>query len=508
MNQGKILIKKFFGEHSFVEANIKSFNYFIDQGLQDVIWETKDIIPPVLPPNIEDFKIKLGKISVKKPEIIEADGSKRNIYPAEARIRQLTYAAPIYLEVSSYINGVQRESFLAHVGNLPIMIKSKNCYLSNLSRKELLKLGEDPDDVGGYFIINGSEKVVVMIEDLAPNRFTVEKSSIGPSKYIGSIFSERGSLRIPHTLEKLRDGIFYLSFSRLKRVPLALVIKALGLINDKDIVDIVGFKEPSEIIVNLYDFIDIKTSDDALDALAKRIGFTQPTEQRIKRIGDIIDRFLLPHMGIKPEARPWKAVQLCKIWNKYLMVSNNITNVDDKDHYINKRLRLAGDLLEDLFRVNLRVLIGDLLYNFQRIVKRGKIPSIRVIIREKLLTQRLHTSMATGSWVGNRKGVSQRIEHLNYLQTLSQLQRVISPLSSTQENFEARSLHPTQLGRLCPTETPEGTPIGLRKNLALLATVSQKLDEATLIPILEKSGLKLAKEVLIEAETYDINKVN
>ncbi|RLJ09730.1 MAG: DNA-directed RNA polymerase subunit B'' [Candidatus Aenigmatarchaeota archaeon] len=497
-SQGKLLLKKYFDENSFVEASIKSFNHFLEKGLQEIINETSEITPPILPPNVEEFKIKLGNISVLKPEIIEADGSKRSIYPAEARIRQLTYAAPVHLEVSSYINGVQRESFLAHVGNLPIMVKSKNCYLAGLSRSELLKLGEDPDDVGGYFIINGSEKVVVMIEDLAPNRFTVEKAKLGPSAFIGTIFSERNALRIPHTLEKMRDGIFYLSFSRLKRIPLALVIKALGLIKDEDVVKFVGFQDPSEVIVNLYEFIDIKTQEAALDAIAKRIGFTQPKEQRIKRVEEILDRFLLPHIGTNPDVRIWKAVQLCKIWKKFLMVSNGITEQDDKDHYANKRLKLAGDLLEDLFRVNLRILIGDLLYNFQRIVKRGKIPSIRVIIREKLLTQRLHSSMATGAWVGDRKGVSQRIEHLNYLQTLSQLQRVVSPLSSSQENFEARSLHPTQLGRLCPTETPEGTNIGLRKNLALLARVTLQVDEAKILPVLEKAGLKLESFVKFE----------
>ena len=109
----------------------------------------------------------------------------------------------------------------------------------------------------------------------------------------------------------------------------------------------------------------------------------------------------------------------------------------------------------------MKVLIGDLLYNFQRIVKRGKVPSIKVIIREKLLTSRIYSSMATGNWVGGRKGISQRIERLNFLQAQSHLQRVVSPLSSSQENFAARALHPTHIGRLCPSETPEGTNIGL-----------------------------------------------
>src|SRR3989338_1714736 len=95
---------------------------------------------------------------------------------------------------------------------------------------------------------------------------------------------------------------------------------------------------------------------------------------------------------------------------KYILASNNELAFDDKDHYMNKRLKMRGDLLADLIRLILKVLIRDLLYNFKRIVKRGKFPSIKVIIREKLLTQRIYSAMATGVWVGGRKGISQRIQ--------------------------------------------------------------------------------------------------
>jgi len=157
---------------------------------------------------------------------------------------------------------------------------------------------------------------------------------------------------------------------------------------------------------------------------------------------------------------------------------------------MNKRVKMSGDLLADLVRMNLKVLIGDLLYNFQRMVKRGKTPSIKTIIRDKLLTSRIYSAMATGIWVGGRKGISQRIQRLNHLNTLSHLQRVVSPLSSSQENFAARELHPTHMGRLCPSETPEGTPIGLRKNLALLASVTRATDPEETLKYLKTIGLQ------------------
>ncbi|MBU0615540.1 MAG: DNA-directed RNA polymerase subunit B'' [Nanoarchaeota archaeon] len=487
---GKTLIKKYFEEQHFVESDIESFNHFIEVGLNEVIEENKEVVPTIIPGNIDSFKIRLDKIWVTKPEIIEADGSKRNIYPVEARLRKITYSAPIFIEISAHINDVQRESFATQIGNLPIMLKSKYCHLNKLSKDELIAKGEDPDDPGGYFIINGTEKVLIKIEDLGANRMLVEQSNL-TGEFTGKLFSERGSFKIPHTVEKLKDGIFYLTFTRVKRIPVIVIIKALGLLKDEEIVKWISIqKNYDEILINLFEFVDIKTEEDAIDYVAKRIGITQSKEIRINRMQEILDKYLLPHIGIEGDTRMEKAKNLCKMLKKYIDVSRGDIPLDDKDHYMNKKLKLSGDLLADLFRVNLKVLIGDLLYNFQRIVKRGKFPSIKVIVRDKLLTQRIYSSMATGTWVGGRKGVSQRIQRLNFLETMSHLQRVVSPLSASQENFEARELHCTHLGRLCPIETPEGTNIGLRKNMSILCSISSQSDEEEVKKQLKDLGLK------------------
>ncbi|MBN2458923.1 DNA-directed RNA polymerase subunit B'' [Candidatus Woesearchaeota archaeon] len=494
-----VLLRKYFEENSLVKANLESFNNFIEKELQAIIEENREIEPTIIPPNVDSFKIRLDNVWVTKPEISEADGSKRSIYPIEARIRKLSYSAPLFLEVSAHVNGVQRESFTTQIANIPIMLKSKFCHLHGLTKDELIKHNEDPDDPGGYFIINGTEKAIVNIEDLASNRFMVEKQSSGSSEYTGKLFSERGSYKIPHQLEKLKDGLFYLTFTRVKSVPVIVIIKALGLVKDEEIMRFIGLEEEAEVLINLYEFVDVKSTEDAIDFIAKKIGITQAREIRIQRMQEILDKYLLPHIGINREDRMWKAYNLCKMLKKMILTIKEEGN-DDKDHYLNKRLKMSGDLLADLFRVNLKVLIGDLLYNFQRIVKRGKFPSIKVIIREKLLTQRMYSSMATGNWVGGRKGVSQRIERLNFLQTQSHLQRVVSPLSSSQENFEARSLHATHMGRLCTSETPEGTNIGLRKNLALLASISHETLEEDLIPLLVKNGLELEKTATVASK--------
>lgn len=488
---GKNLIQSYFKEHSLVGSDIESFNNLLENELNEIISENKEIEPTIIPQNIDSFRIRFDKIWVTKPEITEADGSKRAIYPSEARLRKITYSAPIFVEVSAHINDVQRESLTTQIGNMPIMLKGNNCHLSKLSREELIEKGEDPDDPGGYFIINGTEKVLVHIEDLAPNRVLVEKASTGPSKYIGKIFSERGSFKIPHTLEKLTDGMFYLSFTRVKRIPILVIIKALGLLKDEEIMKFINAdKAYDEVLINLYEFASIKNEEDAIDHIARKIGITQAKEIRIERTREILDKYLLPHLGIEAKDRIYKAYNLCKFIKKYIQVSNQELPVDDKDHYMNKKLKLSGDLLADLLRVNFKVLVGDLLYNFQRIVKRGKFPSIKAIIREKLLTQRIDSAMATGNWVGGRKGVCQRIQRLNFLETLSHLQRVVSPLSASQENFEARALHSTHLGRLCPIETPEGTNIGLRKNLSILTSISGNSSEEEVIKSMKNLGMK------------------
>ena len=135
-----------------------------------------------------------------------------------------------------------------------------------------------------------------------------------------------------------------------------------------------------------------------------------------------------------------------------------------------------------MLQIVLKKRTGGLLVNYGDKMKERK---------NILLTGRIKSAMATGTWVGGRKGVSQNMDRTNFLASLSHLQRVVSLLSSEQENFEARGLHPTHWGRLCPIETPEGTSIGLRKNLAILSSITQgEYNEDKLKKSLGALGLK------------------
>ncbi len=487
----KLLLMKFFESKGFVGHHIDSFNHFIDYGMQKVVDEVGEIVPDILPAGVNDLRIKFGRIWVEKPMFREADGSRRSILPMEARLRNLTYQAPVYMEMSLVIDGNEREPEVVHIGDLPVMVKSKICNLYEMSKEELIKAGEDPYDPGGYFIVNGTERVIVAVEDLAPNRIFVEEQSNNPYPFVAKVFSDDGQYNIQHLFERSKEGMIEISFSRINRVPFVIVMKALGITKDKEIFEMVGDERfYSDLYLNLYETKNIKKQEDALEFLGRKLGITT-VERRVEGAMEMLDRFFFPHLGHKPEDRKVKAYYLAKVVKKLLLVAHGYIKPDDKDHYKNKRLKLAGPLMETLFRNVFRMLVGDIKYNFEKIVKRGKIPPIQSVVRSQFLTQRIRSAMATGEWTAERHGISQHMDRLNYDATISFLRKVASLLSSAREAFEARDLHPTHWGKLCTSETPEGTNIGLRKNLAITAEITTGVeDEESLIQKLKEFGLK------------------
>ncbi len=488
------VIQEYFKENNFVQSNIESFNSFVEWRLQKLVNEVKTATPAVIPPEAEDVKLVFSGIRVEQPSITEADGAKRKIYPVEARMRSLTYAAPVFLEISLMIDGKERERAEIQIAELPIMLKSKLCYLHGLSGDELIQEGEDPYDSGGYFIINGTERTLVLLEDLAANNIFVTREKSGPITYTAKLFSASETYKIPHTIERTKDGLYLITFASNKKLPVIILLKALGFTKDSEIPKLISSKDTDgDIYMNLLEFVDLKSIDDAKEFIAKEMGLVMPKDQKTQRIDYVLDNFLLPHVGMTIEDRAAKGHFLGRIIKKMLLLKHKKIPKDVKDHYMNKRVRLAGDLLEDLFRANLKVLVSDMLYIFQRGVRRGRILPIHSIVRTKLLTGRIKSALATGNWTGSRQGVSQRLDRENSLATLSHLQRVSSLLEASRESFEARELHPTHWGKLCPLESPEGKHIGLRKNLALMADITPELKSEIIDEtrtFLEQSGLR------------------
>lgn len=468
------LARAFFAEHGMVRHHIDSFNRFVGEGMQVVVDEVGEMVPSIAPAGVTDYHIRFGKVRVEQPVVKEADGSRNPLYPTEARLRELTYAAPIFMELIVERDGIKGDPVEAELGNLPIMLRSGHCLLCKMNEKQLVGEGEDPTDPGGYFIINGTERVLIAIEDLRPNMPLLEKKKGGPATEIARLFSEAPGFRVPHLFERLSDGTIRVSFARISRIPLSILVMALGIEKDEDISRCISMDErlAEDMMVNLEASLDVHKTDDALDWIGRQMKIGQGREYRIERVRDLLDQYLLPHIGRSSGSCVEKAHYLGKCAEKIMKLHHGFVDEDDKDHYANKRLKLPGELMEQLFRAAFKALLNDMKYSFERITKRGREPPISTIVRSQLFTNRIESALATGYWVGGRTGVSQHLQRLNYMDTLSHLRRVLSPLTTTQPHFAARELHPTHWGKLCSSETPEGQNIGLRKNLALLSKVT------------------------------------
>ena len=478
MDGFNVLLKSFAEDEGFVKFQIESFNDFIDNRIPKIIKQIKEIKPEV--PDLGEFKIKLGKFKLDLPSVKEADGSIRNILPLEARMRNLTYAAPMYVEMTPILNGIESETIWVNFGDLPIMLKSKVCPLSKMTKKELIGAGESPDDPGAYFIINGTERVLVLIEEIASNCVIVEKSSVVNITGTARIHSERDGYIQRHVIERKTDGIIRINFANINNLPIIILLRALGLESDKDIINAVSLDSEiqEEFYPNLFES-ESTTSKEAIDEIGRRIRIPQK-EYRRERVSRLIDRYLLPHLGQEKTDRMDKTIFLSKAVNKILRFHLNKIPEDDLDHYSNKRLRLSGDLLEILFRSILLGkwgLITRITYNYQKLTKRGRFPPLPAIVEANVLTNQIVSALAIGAWVGGRTGVSQRLERGSFIKTLSHLRNILSPLTSTQEHFEARELHPTHWGRIDPSQTPEGATIGLRKYLAVMSQITKGVSE-------------------------------
>lgn len=472
------MLDTFAKQEGFVRFQIDSFNDFVTRRIPKVLNSIGEIKPNV--PELGDLKIKLGEFKIGTPSIKEADGSVRNILPQEARIRSITYAAPMFVEMTPVLNNVESEPVTVNFGDMPIMVKSKLCPLSSMSKEELIEIGEDTDDPGGYFIVNGTERILVLVEEIASNRMIGARAKSANISEIIRIHSEKEGYIQRHLLERRNDGIITISFANVTRLPLAILLKALGLERDKDIVNAIASDEEvqEEFYINLY-AIEATTKEDGLDGIGKHLKILQE-QYRTERAVKLVDRYLLPHLGQEPTNRMEKAMFLSKAIEKIIKLHLNKIDEDDLDHYSNKRIKLSGDLLEILLR---SILLGKwglltrVTYNYQKLTKRGRLPPLQAIVESNVLTNQLVSALAIGSWVGGRTGVSQRLERGSYIKTISHMRNVLSPLTSTQEHFEARELHPTHFGRLCTSETPEGATIGLRKYLAIMAEITKGVYE-------------------------------
>ena len=523
----KVVDLYFKNTNILVDHHISTFNDFISNGINKILAENDHTFYL----KREETKIYKNKFYFSNLQITDPvfDNEKCNVMmPNDARNRNLTYSSRIYVnvkqvqEITDLIGNIMETNVIDsdHImlTKLPIMLKSNYCILNN-KKDEKYKKHECIFDQGGYFIINGGDKVIIPQEKMADNKVIVlrkkEQSSYIYTAEIRSS-SQSKDYTIHNIVMKLKKNgnitVVAPQFRDKTEIPLIVLLKALGLEKDKDICDFITFNsEESEYVNDIEmkyflrnvmdscyisdtnkkgkdtDYVKISSQADAHHELVRfvrriyRNPLSDITDQQIVFLNKILREDFMPHMG---KCMIEKAYFLCFMANKLISCYLGRVPLDDRDSYINKRLDTAGSLLSQVFRQSLKKLVIECGKIFKKKIGNDiamiySPPSIITHIKPNIIEKDIKSSLLTGNWGGlaikSRKGVAQVLKRLSYLDTLSYLRRIKSPTgdsTSANKMIAPRLLHNTQYGYICPVETPDGQPIGLVKHLALSSRIT------------------------------------
>uniref|UniRef100_A0A224YXA5 DNA-directed RNA polymerase subunit beta n=1 Tax=Rhipicephalus zambeziensis TaxID=60191 RepID=A0A224YXA5_9ACAR len=529
-----IVISAYFDEKGLVRQQLDSFDEFIQMSVQRIVEDTPQIDLQAEAQHtsgeIENpprFLLKFEQIYLSKPTHWEKDGAPSPMMPNEARLRNLTYSAPLYVDITKTVlkeneEAVETQHQKTFIGKIPIMLRSTYCLLNNLTDRDLSELNECPLDPGGYFIINGSEKVLIAQEKMATNtvyvfqmkdskyaykaecRSCLEHSSRPTSTLWVNMLARGGQgVRKSAIGQRIIAILPYIK----QEIPIMIVFRALGFVADRDILEhiIYDFEDPEMMEMvkpSLDEAFVIQEQNVALNFIGSRgarPGVTK--EKRIKYSKEILQKEMLPHVGVSDFCETKKAYYLGYMVHRLLLAALGRRELDDRDHYGNKRLDLAGPLMAFLFRGLFRNLTKEVRMYAQKFIDRGKDFNLELAIKTRIITDGLRYSLATGNWGDQKKahqaraGVSQVLNRLTYASTLSHLRRVNSPIGRDGKLAKPRQLHNTLWGMICPAETPEGHAVGLVKNLALMSYISVGSQPSPILEFLEEWSMENLEEI-------------
>ena len=215
-----VLMEAFIKEKGLVRQHLDSYNAFVTDWIKRIVKESSRIET-----NQPGVYLEILDVKIEEPQFREVEGNIERITPMMARIRNLTYAAPITLVVALYESGIEVTRQEIPLGDMPVMVRSVLDPTSRMSKEELIKIGEDWRDPGGYFIINGSERVIVTQEDLAPNKVFVDKAKEGSNiTFTAKVISASSGYRVPIILDRLKDGTLVINFPPIPtKIPFAIM---------------------------------------------------------------------------------------------------------------------------------------------------------------------------------------------------------------------------------------------------------------------------------------------
>jgi DNA-directed RNA polymerase II subunit RPB2 len=503
-----------------------------------------------------EIVLTFEKISIRKPTIFENNGAIHPMFPNDARMRNLTYASPLNVDVkveTTFVdntkNGIRETKARifpnVHLGKIPVMVGSKYCLLHDQKHINPQLMGECAEDIGGYFIIQGGERTIISMERMSENRPFVFRNGRGNPKEkeiveIKCIGPDNDQVPKSNAVKLMyhpKNPLLTLLRATVPRVkadiPLWILFKAIGILADKDIYELIfgpaernaESKFDSTIDETILEADGIMTQESALEWIGQHINVWSVKNHKTIVAKDILSDELFPHIG-GTDMNYEKACFLGHMARKVLWVSTQRIPNDDRDAYPNKRVDTPGFLLADLFRktYNNRM-IKDLKASLSKEIHNGSwkannnwaeiinINNINKVIKSTILDVSLKSSLATGNFgsgkIGgpSKIGISQVLNRMNYVAMISHLRRISTPIEKTGKLIAPRKLHSTSYGFACPCETPEGHGVGVVKNMASSAQVSIFSSPITIFLYIKKMNVLKSLREASAAEKVDLTRV-
>lgn len=513
-------------------------------------------------------------IFIDRPTMIDAEKTEVLLTPAEARLRNLTYEGHIFADVKVVYELPDRveETVFPKVllGAVPIMVHSDACILNGQGSDVLRELGECIYDMGGYFILDGKEKVIVSQERVSNNRLFIEETPLdvnfqyrayikcvgqtGESKLMArpfELYIARDKNKPPPMMDlkveeedgkqnpavaaaaaKFKksdyvDHAIYISFEKVRgKIPLFTLFRAFGVETDKDIVSTIfgstDFPDAymkyirASIVAPQTHGESCYTQEEAYEYLKFRTQY-----QLTEYVKNTLVTDVFPNVTNNSE----KPMYLGFLVRQLLDTCLGIYPPTDRDAYTTKRIDISGFQLAGLFQQIYKILsknCRDLLdreYNLgpwrnndnARIKDLVRKDNIYKLFPPTIMTEWLVRSLK-GMWGSEDKdpeqGRVQDLARISYLGYLSHMRRINLPLDRSRRNVPPHRLHPQQWGFFCPFETPDGQSIGLLKNFSLLSYVTFGTKEETITEYLPRLGIiPLYKATSVKVASKEITKV-
>lgn len=493
------LLNVFLKENKQNQRQINSFNHFVEKEIHKLVESDKTIFSDI----DASFFLTYHKIRVGQP-VINENMISYKITPNECRIRDLTYMAPLYVDIE-YVRGreiVQRKDIV--LGHLPVMLRSIPCYLSECDvDSDFQKYNECPLDPGGYFIIKGAEKVVLVQEQPSKNRIILETDKKGRlCASVTSLTRERKS----RTSILFKKKKFYVHHNIFREeIPICIIMRAFGIESDGDIFLLISsaYQKSAEKNIGLEECLvpsfeeasalEIFTQKDAFSYISQRFFGQKMNENKsTETCREYVANVVLSHIPSDGFCLRGKAFYLSLMVSRILTKLLDKEECDDKDFLGNKRFELAGSLISLLFEDLFKRYNTSLKRNIDIVLKRQnraqRFDAANLMtLQSELITTGLVRALGSGNWTlgrfrMTRSGVTEALSRLSHLSVVSMVAgRIKSQFEKTRKIQGPRSVNLSQWGRICPVDTPDGDSCGLVKNISLIAQITEDLDPAPII---------------------------